>query len=261
MTYPSFGGFEWGDMEDYMMPWMLPQQGNAGSRSDTGTSRGGFNPMAAMRPMAPYMNNPFGLNMQKCMDNDMCTSWVQRRMYFGGRPSQPQSGSGSTGVAPTPDTGSGSGSTDSGSVDSGSSSTDSGNEAPSSSSEGASSSDSGSSVNSGSNNSGTSRYSFTPAMFGFPAGFNPMNYGLDWDSRPKDCMDDSKCARGLMMYSGGQAVSQQPLNQNNGMATVNIDPRVMAFASQMFGFPSRLQQTRRLRNPRAYYGVPAYYGY
>ena len=98
-------------------------------------------------------------------------------------------------------------------------------------------------------------------MFGFPAGFNPMNYGLDWDSRPQDCMDDSKCARGLMMYSGGQAVSQQPLNQNNGMATVNIDPRVMAFASQMFGFPSRLQQTRRLRNPRAYYGVPAYYGY
>lgn len=254
MTYPTFGGFEWGDMEDYMMPWMLPQSGNAGSRSDTGTSRGRFNPMA---PIAPYMNNPFGLNMQKCMDNDMCTSWVQRRMYFGGRPSQQQSGSGSTGVAPTPDAGSGS--TDSGSVDSGSSS-ETGDAGASSSANNGASSGSSASSDSNVNNGGSTRYSFTPSMFGFPPGFNPMNYGLDWDSRPQDCMDDSRCARGLMMFSGGRPVSQQPAG-SNGMMSVNIDPRIMAFASEMFGYPSRLQRTRRLRNPRAHYGAPAYYGY
>lgn len=284
MTYPTFNGFEWGDMEDYMMPWMLPQSGNAGSRSDTGTSRGRFNPMA---PIAPYMNNPFGLNMQKCMDNDMCTSWAQRRMYFGGQPSQQQGGgyggqptqqqggSGSTDFAPPSDAGSGS--TDSGSVDSGSSS-DAGEATASSSASNGASSDSSASSDSNVNNGGSTRYSFTPpgrnaqhppsrnaqrpdpSMFGFPPGFNPMNYGLDWDSRPQDCMDDSRCARGLMMFSGGRPISQQPAG-SNGMMSVNIDPRIMAFASEMFGYPSRLQRTRRLRNPRAHYGAPAYYGY
>merc|ERR1719285_461243 len=95
----------------------------------------------------PYMGNPFGLDMQKCMDNDMCTSWAQRRMYFGGgRPSQQQGGSGSTGSD------SGSGSADSGSVDSGSSTTDAG-DASSSSSNNAASSDTSSSSASNTNNS------------------------------------------------------------------------------------------------------------
>merc|ERR550534_2844933 len=82
---------------------------------------------------------------------------------------------------------------------------------------------------------------FTPAMLGFPAGFNPAYYGLDWDARPVDCMDDSKCAKGLMMFTSGR----------------NMGGAIGGAFAQMF-MPSRLQRPRRLSRP--HYGVPYRYG-
>jgi len=194
-----------GDIFEDYLPFM------SGAMSGMKGGAGGVNPFAGMNSIfAPLMNNPFGMNMQKCMDNDMCTSWVNRRMY-------------STG-----------GSTGSGAAASGSGAAASGS--------GAAASGSGSgAAASGSGAAGASTGGFSPTMMGFPAGFNPAVYGLDWDSRPVDCMDDSKCARGLMMYSSGRGLGS------------NIAQMLMG------GYSSRLQKPRRLSRPQ--YGVPYRYGH
>jgi len=243
-TMPFFGGFEWGDFEDYL-PFMPRGQSSQSNRGQ-GQSAGRFS------PYAPYMNNPYGLNMQKCMDNDQCSAWVNHSMFMGGRGGRPaSSGAGSASPSsgnfgPSADTGSG--------ADSGADSSTGGDSSASTGGDTASSGgDSGAPQQ---QTNGGGRFSFTPSMFGFPAGFNPMMYGLDWDARPVDCMDDSKCARGLMMFSGGTPYSSQA--GGNGMFSFNLDPRVINYASQMFGFPT-LQKPRRLR--RAHYGVPYHYGY
>lgn len=72
---------------------------------EMGLMPGGSNPYQAPGgAMSPtYMNNPFGLNSQKCMDNDMCTSWVTMQalipkngtgsgMQIPGLPSMPSAG-------------------------------------------------------------------------------------------------------------------------------------------------------------------------
>jgi len=279
-----FGGLEWGDMNNYLQ-FLQPNRGqrsNSGSSSSgTSPSNGGSknrnNPFSSF--MRPYMNNPYGMNAQKCMDNDMCTQFITTQMYggasraFGGMggygggqggygggynsnpsnsnpsnsnpsfgPSSSDSGITSTGGevdSTATSTISDSGSADSGVV-SGSPSTDSG----------ISSSGNSGSSNSGGNNNRGRGFNFSPAMFGFPQGFNPMSYGLDWDSLPADCMDDSKCARGMMMYPRGGRGS------SGGRSGFSVDPRVVNFASNLFGFPT-------LQKPRFanYYGAHEAYHY
>merc|ERR1719461_2144638 len=166
----------------------------------------GSNPFQTF--MQPYMNNPYRMNMQKCMDNDACTAWVTHQMYQGFT---------GTGGSSQPSTGDNTGSTDASGSGSGDSNT-------------GSSGDSNTGGASGSGSSGTgSTNVYSPAMAGFPPGFNPAVFGLDWDARPVDCMDDSKCARGLMMFTSGRSM---------GGAIGG------AFA-QMF-MPSRLQRPRLL---------------
>merc|ERR1719450_880503 len=144
------------------------------------------------------------------MDNDQCSAWVNHRMFMGGRGGKPaSSGAGASpssgNFGPSADTGSG--------ADSGADSSTGGDSSASTGGDTASSGgDSGAPQQ---QTNGGGRFSFTPSMFGFPAGFNPMMYGLDWDARPVDCMDDSKCARGLMMFSGGTPYSSQA--NGNGM--------------------------------------------
>merc|ERR1719192_928243 len=79
-TMPYFPGFEWGDLEDYL-PYIggMFSQPTQSSSSSQGTQSQQANP--SMNPFGAYMNNPYGLNMQKCMDNDMCTTWVQQNQF------------------------------------------------------------------------------------------------------------------------------------------------------------------------------------
>merc|ERR1719411_516318 len=95
----------------------------------------------------------------------------------------------------------------------------------------------------GASSSGSNMNGYNSAMFGFPPGFRPSYYGLDWDSNVKDCMDDSACAQGLTMYTQGR---------NMGNSITNM------FQQYLFGQQSRLQRPRRLSRPR--YGVPYRYG-
>jgi len=198
-----FGEYDMGDLFEDYLPLI------SGTMSGMRGGSTGVSPFSGMSNIfSPLMNNPFGMNMQKCMDNDMCTSWVNRQMFSTGG----STGSGSGAAA----TGSGSGA-DAASTGSGS---------------GAAASGAGAGAMTG---------GYSPTMVGFPQGFNPAYYGLDWDSRPVDCMDDSKCARGLMMYSSGRGIGS------------NIAQMLMG------GFSSRLQKPRRLSRPQ--YGVPYRYGH
>lgn len=243
-TYPFFGGFEWGDMEDYL-PFLRPSGGNRGSQGSQSNAGGAFS------PFTPYMHNPMGLNMQKCMDNDMCSGWVAHHMY----------NRGAAGGGYGPNTGSQTGQQTEGTTteggDTGGAEGDAGGEQTGGEQTGGEQVDTGSQTQTQTNNGNNGGHvSFSPSMFGFPAGFNPMAYGLDWDAQPIDCMDDSKCARGMMMYGGGRAI--QSAVSGNGMYNFSLDPRLISYASEMFGFPS-LQRTRRLS--RARYGYPYRYGY
>jgi len=206
-TMPMYGEMDLGDLFEDYYPFMRGAMSGAVTGA-TGGPTGSFNPF-----VTPYMNNPYRMNMQKCMDNDACTAWVTHQMYKG------LTGGSSSSTAST----GASASTDASAASTDASST--GTDASSGASTGGASSGTG----------------FTPAMLGFPAGFNPAFYGLDWDARPVDCMDDSKCARGLMMFTSGRSM---------GGAIGG------AFA-QMF-MPSRLQRPRRLSRP--HYGVPYRYG-
>jgi len=187
----------------------------------SGMSTGGIssapaNPFQAF--IQPYMNNPYHMNMQKCMDNDACTAWVTHQMYQG------FSKGASSGAGNTAST-----------VDAAPQATD------------GTATDASAGDSTATQSSGTAAKTvptgtaYSPAMVGFPPGFQPAFYGLDYDALPVDCMDDSKCARGLMMYTSGR---------NLGGPFGNL-------FSQMF-MKSRLQKPRRLSRPR--YGVPYRYG-
>jgi len=217
-------GSDWGDlMEDYaeINAEMLPFVSGAFSgMSGDNSKAGATNQNPFQMAFTPYLNNPFGMNMFKCLDSDPCKQWVTTRIYGGlnTKPSQTNTGGGAAS----------SGSSDSGANSSGGSSSD-----------GSSSSQSGS----GGSSSGMGRgvHAWDPSMVGFPVGFYPSRYGLDYDALPKDCMDDSTCARALAFYTGGQSM---------GNSVGNL-------VSQFF-MPSRLQRPRRLSRPR--YGVPFRYG-
>jgi len=229
--FPGFGQqyyggeFDYGDWMESFGAWAPMVSGlfsgmNGGSNSATGQSSSGFQPFRQM--VGPYMNNPWRMNAQKCMDNDACTSWAASQMYQG------MSGSGSASSGAGANTGAGSSSDSTGG---------SGSDSTGGSGSGeVSDSQSGS----GSGSSGSAGGFYSPAMVGFPAGFNPARYGLDWDALPKDCMDDSKCAQGLLMYTHGQ----------------NMGGSLAGLFSQFYS--SRLQRPRRLSRPR--YGVPFRYG-
>jgi len=199
-------------MEDYAE--MAPFFSGAFSGMSGGNSNAGSNKSPWAMAFTPYLNNPMGLDMASCMDSDPCSNWVTSQLYgsFNSRPSQTN--------------------TDGGAASSGSS--DSG-----ASSDAGGSSDAGSSSQSGSG-AGRGAAFWNPAAVGFPVGFYPSRYGLDYDALPIDCMDDSVCARALMYYTTGQSM---------GGSVGNL-------VSQFF--PSRLQRPRRLSRPR--YGVPFRYG-
>jgi len=204
---PLFYDYDFGDMIEDYMPFV--SGGLAGLSAGASAVQGGAAASPFSSFMTPYMNNPYRMNMQKCMDNDACTSWVAHQMYRG-----------IGGSAPAAPAAKG---TDAGA--------DAGTDAAASGADGAAAGGASAATTTG----------FTPAMLGFPAGFNPAYYGLDWDARPVDCMDDSKCARGLMMFTSGRSMG----NSIGG-----------AFAQ--YFMPSRLQRPRRLSRPR--YGVPYRYG-
>merc|ERR1712117_868389 len=75
-------------------------------------------PAANSNPLSPfqaftsvYYNNPWGMNTQKCTDNDACTAWVASKMYQGmGSSSGSASGDASSGASSGSDASSGSGS-------------------------------------------------------------------------------------------------------------------------------------------------------
>jgi hypothetical protein len=67
-----------------------------------------------------------------------------------------------------------------------------------------------------------------------------VRYGMDYDATPQDCMDDTNCARGMMMFNQGRSMANSITN----------------LFSQYY-MPSRLQRPRRLSRPR--YGVPYRY--
>merc|ERR1719403_739372 len=116
----------------------------------------------------PYLDNPYHMDMQKCLDSDPCTSWVASRTFQGMSTgtSNTQSNTGdstaSTGSGESTDAQSGTGSGESTDAQSG---------------------------GTGSTNSRPSTGGYSPSMVGFPLGFNPAVYGLDWDALPKDCME------------------------------------------------------------------------
>jgi len=201
-----YGEYDIGDLFEDYLPFMSGAM--SGMSAGASTVQGGGQVGSFSSFMTPYMNNPYRMNMQKCMDNDACTAWVTHQMYKG-------IGSAATGAAaaqPAADAGA-----DAAAADGAAAGAD------------------------GAAGAAPAATGFTPAMLGFPAGFNPAYYGLDWDARPVDCIDDSKCARGLMMFTSGHAMG----NSIGG-----------AFAS--YFMPSRLQRPRRLSRPR--YGVPYRYG-
>merc|ERR1712156_1096883 len=82
---------------------------------------------------------------------------------------------------------------------------------------------------------------YNPTMAGFPAGFSPMRYNMDYDATMQDCLDDTLCSNGLIMYTQGR----------------NMANSITNLFSQYY-MPSRLQRPRRLSRPR--YGVPYRYG-
>merc|ERR1719499_2821509 len=134
-----------------------------------------------------YYNNPWGMNMQKCTDNDACTAWVASKMYQGmGSSSGSASGDASSGAS-------------------------SGSEA-SSGSASSGSSDASSGSGSGSASGSTGGFVYSPTMVGFPAGFQPVRYGMDYDATPQDCLDDTNCSRGLMMYTHGRNMASSITN-------------------------------------------------
>merc|ERR1719476_477135 len=190
----------------------------------TGSSQSAPAPAANSNPFqaftSVYYNNPWGMNMQKCTDNDACTAWVASKMYQGmgsgsssGSGNAASGGSGGSGASSDAQSGSGS----SGSSDA--------------------SSGSGSGSASGSNGG----FVYSPTMMGFPAGFQPVRYGMDYDANVQDCLDDTGCSRGLMMYNQGRSMANSITN----------------LFSQYY-MPSRLQRPRRLSRPR--YGIPYRYG-
>merc|ERR1719336_2797120 len=103
------------------------------------------------------------------------------------------------------------------------------------------SSDASSGSGSGSASGSNGGFVYSPTMVGFPAGFQPVRYGMDYDATPQDCLDDTNCSRGLMMYTQGR----------------NMANSITNLFSQYY-MPSRLQRPRRLSRPR--YGVPYRYG-
>jgi len=157
------------------------------------------------------------MNMQKCMDNDACTAWVTHKMYQGFSQGASSGSTASTGGDAA------TGSTDATADATGSGSTDT------------------AATGSTGSTGAVGPMGWDPSMVGFPLGFQPARYGLDYDALPVDCMDDSKCARGLMMYTAGS---------NMGGSLANI--------FQNMYIKSRLQKARRLSRPR--YGVPYRYG-
>jgi len=181
--------------------------------------QGATNTQQFVNPFGTFMNNPYRMNMQKCMDSDMCKAWVTSNIYQG-------LGS-STGTAQS---------------NTGAASTGSGSDASSDATSGSSDASSGTS-GAASGGAVSGRTGYSPELVGFPPGFHPAVYGLDYDALPVDCMDDSKCARGLMMYTQGR---------NVGGSLSNL------FQQFMYGQGSRLQRPRRLSRPR--YGVPYRYG-
>merc|ERR1719159_618672 len=157
-------------MEDYaeMLPFVSGTfSGMSGDSSNPGTNN--LNPFQMV--FKPYLNNPFGMNMISCLDSDPCKQWVTSTLYGGlnTRPSQSNTGGGAAS----------SGSSDSGASSSGGSSSD-----------GGSSSQSGSGGSSSGSGMGGGVRGWDPSMVGFPVGFYPSRYGLDYDALPKDCMDD-----------------------------------------------------------------------
>jgi len=202
-----YGEYDLGDLFEDYLPFMSGAMSGVSAGATTVQGGGAVGSFSSF--MTPYMNNPYRMNMQKCMDNDACTAWVTHQMYKGiGGSAAAAPAAKSTDVAPAAGTG----------------------EAASGAADGAAA-----------GGTAATTTGFTPAMLGFPAGFNPAYYGLDWDARPVDCMDDSKCARGLMMFTSGRSMG----NSIGG-----------AFAQ--YFMPSRLQRPRRLSRPR--YGVPYRYG-
>jgi len=211
-TMPMYGEYDLGDLFEDYLPFMSGAMSGLGSGSaGMPSNANAFSPF-----LTPYMNNPYRMNMQKCMDNDACTAWVTHQMYKG------LSGGVASATAAT-------------ASDASSTGTDA-----SSTGTGATASTGGAAASGGAATGGAAT-GFTPAMLGFPAGFNPAYYGLDWDARPVDCMDDSKCAKGLMMFTSGR----------------NMGGAIGGAFAQMF-MPSRLQRPRRLSRP--HYGVPYRYG-
>jgi len=212
---PYMYDMDFGDLYEDWLPMMSGAMSGAfgGMGAMGGGAAGGAaNPLAAFTGV--YMNNPYRMNMPKCMDNDACTAFVAHQMYSG---INGGSGSGSTTGGAAAGTGAAAGGAAAGGADA------------------------GAAAGGAAAQSGAAGSSFTPAMFGFPPGFNPQFYGLDWDAQVIDCMDDSKCAHGLVSYSTGR----------------NMGGAMRGIFSQMY-MPSRLQRPRRLSRPR--YGIPYRYG-
>jgi len=217
-----WGEMDYGDMIEDGLPFF--------SGMMRGASQGGQGTQSFASAISPffsvYMNNPYGMNYQKCLDNDRCTAWVGHRMYM------PDQGMNS---GASKDTTTGTGATGTGATGTGADGADGAATGTGATGTGATGTGGATGGMTGGMNS------FTPAMMGFPVGFNPQVYGLDWDAQMKDCIDDSKCARGLMMFTQGR-------NMGNAFGS---------FFGNMF-MPSRLQRPRRLSRPR--YGIPYRYG-
>jgi len=214
-----WGEYDMGDLvEDYLPFFSGAMRGAASGGQGTQSVASAFSPFFNV-----YMNNPYGMNYQKCADNDACAAWAAHRMYMPdqGMNSGTGASTGATGTGADASTGTGTDATDA--------------------STGTGATGTGATGTGGATGGMGGMSSFTPAMMGFPAGFNPQYYGLDWDAQPKDCIDDSKCARGLVMYTQGR-------NMGNAFGSI---------FGNMF-MPSRLQRPRRLSRPR--YGIPYRYG-
>merc|ERR1719471_159751 len=188
---------------------------------------------AAFAP-GPYMNNPMGLPYQKCMDNDMCTSWVAMRSLM------PTSVNGTTASFST------------GSFSPGSYFPQ---PAPSTPAQ-----------TEGTGGAAGAQANVMPRMPGMlPVGFHPELYGLDPDAQMKDCADEASCMAGLRAFS---AMNGQPMPMF--IPTVMLaSPRPQYYPRQQYYNPRQqyynpqytLRAPRPHYNLRSAYGVPHYYGY
>lgn len=209
------GEFEMPEPEDMMGMGMGVQM--------TPNGAGGFtvvpaapaaHPIAGNPMFGPYMNNPFGLPMQKCMDNDMCQAWTMHQ-------SMTNAVAAATATTAAADTGVVTSSTSTGTASS-----------------------EVTEITTPTTPSAPVTPAITPVtpaspMFGaLPLGFHPEMFGLDPDAQLKDCMDEASCMQGLMAFQATRpGASTAPIMFPLPSMTLQR-PRVLRSPRATYGAPA-----------------------